>query len=84
MTLSKDDIETSIHTPTKTLLFVVHLPQTDITINDKQEYIQYYSKLASLEIDTTDIDYGHFESSVIFNDYEDFINKVIHYLKFIE
>lgn len=27
LTLSKDDIQTSIHTPTKTLLFVIHLPE---------------------------------------------------------
>lgn len=27
LTLSKDDIQTSVHTPTKTLLFVVHLPE---------------------------------------------------------
>ena len=84
LTSSTDDIETSIHTPTKTLLFVVHQPQPNIIICNKQEYIQYYSKLTSLEISSTDINYGEFESSVIFNDYEDFIKKVIHYLKFIK
>ncbi|MBQ9254280.1 MAG: hypothetical protein IJ213_01895 [Bacteroidales bacterium] len=84
ITLSKDDIETSIHTPTKTLLFVVHLPEPDTEIYNKQDYIKYYSTLTPLEIYTTNINYGKFESSVIFNNYENFINKLICYLKFIE
>lgn len=32
LTLSRDDIQTSIHTPTKTLLYVVHLPDISLRI----------------------------------------------------
>jgi hypothetical protein len=81
--LSKDSIENFLHTPTKTLLFVVNLPEITQAITNKNEYIAYYKNLPNLTIKTTDSNYEKFYNSVIFNDYERFIEKVVFYIKSI-
>lgn len=81
MVLSQDNIETFVHTPTKTLLFVIKLPEIDIAISNRDEYNSFYTALANLTIRPTAINYGTFESTVIFNDYPLFIEKVVHYIK---
>lgn len=81
--MSNDNTEHYFHTPTKTLLFVINLPKIKSEINNKKEYVEYYTKLKSLKINASTTDYGNFKSSVIFNDYEEYINKIIHYIKSI-
>jgi hypothetical protein len=81
--MSKDNIEQFFHTPTKTLLFVINLPEIKTEIKDKKGYVDYYTKLKSLIIKASAIDYGKFKSSVIYNDYEEYINKITHYIKSI-
>ncbi|MFM2266816.1 MAG: hypothetical protein RL757_257 [Bacteroidota bacterium] len=76
--LSNDFVETSIHTPTKTLIYVVKLPDINIDISDKKSYQSYYLSLSDINVTTTSKDYGTFASNVIFNDYEEFIQKVVH------
>jgi len=83
LTLSKDDIQTSIHTPTKTLLFVIHLPEIKKDIQDKKEYTIYYSNYENMCVCESQAEYGTFSSAVIYNDYEDFASKVVHYIKFL-
>lgn len=83
LTLSKDDIQTSIHTPTKTLLFVIHLPEIKNEVKDKNEYVTYYTNAKDMCIYESKFDYGKFSSAVIYNDYEDFASKVVHYIQFI-
>lgn len=83
LTLSKDDIQTSIHTPIKTLLFVIHLPEIEDDIKDKKSYVSYYSNYDNLCICESQMKYGFFSSAVIFNDYENFVEKVVHYIKFL-
>lgn len=83
ITLSKDDIQTSIHTPTKTLLFVVHLPEIKEDIKDRKEYVDYYSNYDDMSVRESQMQYGKFSSAVIFNDYEDFASKVVHYIQFL-
>ena len=83
LTLSKDDIQTSIHTPTKTLLFVIHLPEIKNEVKDKNEYVTYYTNVKDMCIYESKFDYGKFSSAVIYNDYEDFASKVVHYIQFI-
>lgn len=83
LTLSKDDIQTSIHTPTKTLLFVIHLPEIEKEIHDKKEYTIYYSNYENMCVCESEAEYGKFSSAVIYNDYEDFAEKVAHYIKFL-
>lgn len=83
VTLSKDDIQTSIHTPTKTLLFVVHLPEIEKDVRDKKEYVCYYENQNNFCVSESPAEYGDFSSAVIHNDYEDFAEKVVHYIKFM-
>lgn len=83
LTLSEDNIQTSIHTPTKTLLFVIHLPEINQPIVDKTDYVHYYESKTDFIVSESNTQYGDFSSAVIYNDYEDFIDKVVHYIHFI-
>ncbi|MEE1176215.1 MAG: hypothetical protein U0K71_04360 [Paludibacteraceae bacterium] len=76
LTLSKDDIQTSIHTPTKTLLFVIHLPEIEKDVKDKKEYVTYYSNVDDMCVRESQFQYGNFSSAVIYNDYEDLLQKL--------
>lgn len=81
--LSNDDAGYFFHTPTKTLLFVITLPSLKSEIKNKNEYVDNYKKMKVFNIKTTEIEYGAFNSSVIFNDYETYIEKIVHYIKSI-
>jgi hypothetical protein len=81
--LSHDNIETFFHTPTKTLLCVIHLPESNTDINTRQDYNNSYGTINNSQISFSNNDYGDFQQSVIFNDYDGFITRVIHYLQFI-
>jgi hypothetical protein len=81
--LSKDNIEHFFHTPTKTLLFVVNLPEINIDITNKKDYVHYYNNLQDLDIGISKINYGAFNHAVIFNDYEGYMEKITHYIKSI-
>lgn len=83
MILSEDDIQTSIHTPTKTLLYVIHLPEIEEEVNNKTEYSSYYSNLDNMMVCESEESYGSFSNAVIYNDYEDFASKVVHYINFL-
>lgn len=77
LALSKDNTELFFHTPNKTLLVVVKLPEFNAARN-KSEYkalcagkkLQYSQKFKQNAQD--------FGESVIFNDYEKFLDKVYH------
>ena len=83
LTLSEDNIQTSIHTPTKTLLFVIHLPEINQPIVDKTDYVHFYESKTDFIVSESNTQYGNFSSAVIYNDHEDFIDKVVHYIHFI-
>ena len=83
LTLSEDNIQTSIHTPTKTLLFVIHLPEINQPIVDKTDYVHFYESKTDFIVSESNTQYGDFSSAVIYNDYVDFIDKVVHYIHFI-
>lgn len=83
LTLSKDDIQTAIHTPTKTLLFVVKLPEITRNVYNKFDYNDYYWKMEDFEVKESNFRYGDFSSAVIYNDYVDFAEKVVHYIQFL-
>lgn len=84
LTLSEDNIQTSIHTPTKTLLFVIHLPEIKQQITDKYDYVNYYENQTDFMVCESQTEYGEFSSAVVYNDYEDFIDKVVHYIHFMQ
>ena len=81
--LSRDDIQTSVHTPTKTLLYVVHLPEIEQAISNRTEYNQYYSDLEDMKICESQESFGTFSNAVVYNDYVDFASKVVHYIQFM-
>lgn len=81
--LSKDNVVQLLHSPQKTLLYLVRLPECPRSINNKKDYIKYYSGICatkSLKIVKSSSEFV-FSDNVIFNDYETFINKVTHYIK---
>lgn len=78
--LSQDDIDVYFHTPNKTLIYVVHLPDPSIDIRTQEKYMNYYrSHGHSLTLSSHR--YYDFSSAVIINDYERFIEKVYHTIK---
>lgn len=77
MALSQDDIGRYMHTPDKTLIFVVHIPDCPPHIRDRNSYLQYYrDNKPAMSISSHA--YGNFGSAVIINDYQLFIDKVYH------
>lgn len=80
LTLSEDNIQTFVHTPTKTLLFVVHLPEITRDVHNKHEYVRYYEEQNNFQVCESSGEYGTFSSAVIYNNYEDFATKVVHYI----
>ena len=77
--LSKDNIDKFFHTPNKTLIYVVHIPD-NTEIKTAEEYFSYYKK-ENPNVTLTKNSYNQFDNSVIFNDYEKFIDKIYHTIK---
>lgn len=79
--MSNDNIETFMHTPTKTLLFVYHLPDPTIELKTKNDYYSYYAKnLNSMKFQLSTENFGTFNDAVVYNDYGTFVTKVAHYI----
>lgn len=80
--LASDNPDNYFHTPNKTLLYVIHIPDTDKRISSKKDYVRVYSTLESFNVKDTSTPYQTLrslkESTIIFNDYEKFINKICH------
>lgn len=82
LALSKDDPSIFFHTPDKTLIVIIKLKEREPSyrfMNDK-EYAEYYK---SVIYDTDLFTYAalavdQFDDSVIYNDYEDFIERSYH------
>ncbi len=76
VTLSNDDTTKYYHTPNKTLIYVIHIPDNE-KLGSVQEYMDYYKQL-DFKIELSNHRYEHFGSAVILNDYEKFSDKVYH------
>ncbi len=76
VTLSNDDTTKYYHTPNKTLVYVIHIPDNE-KLGSVQEYMDYYKQL-DFKIELSNHRYEHFGSAVILNDYEKFSDKVYH------
>lgn len=81
--LSMDNLETSLHTPNKTLIYVIKMPLDKQKIKNKKEYLSYYKKMDNLNIEISGNKYGKFGNNVIINDYDKFIEKLIYRIKSI-
>ena len=79
--LSQDDPERFMHTPTKALLFIYHIPDATVKLTTKQEYRAYYSQhLPNLNLTLSSQGHANFGSTVIFNDYRTFLEKAAYYI----
>ena len=78
--LSEDDVDVYFHTPNKTLIYVVHLPNPSVDIETQEKYMNYY-RLNGHNLTLSSHKYDSFRSAVILNDYELFIEKVYHTIK---
>ena len=74
--LANDNIETFFHTPNKTLVYVVHIPDNE-HLSTLDDYIHHYKNL-KFRMQLSSHKYAPFGSAVILNDYEAFIEKVYH------
>ncbi len=81
--LSRDNIERYFHTPVKTLLFIIKIPKCNHNaITTRVKYREYYlNKNISMRL-SENIS-GEFGNAMVLNDYEVFIEKIVHYIKSI-
>lgn len=79
--LSGDNIDVMCHTPNKTLLYVIHLPEVSNNILDRSDYIKECKD--NLVVCESTNDYGRFNDAVVCNDYDSFISKVVHYINYV-
>lgn len=78
--LSNDNIDFYYHTPNKTLLYLIHLEHVaKEKITTKKEYISYYLK-NNFEFSCSALKFS-FGNTVVYNDYELFLNKVMYTIK---
>lgn len=76
ITLSKDNADLFFHTPNKTLIYVVHVPDCD-RLQTQQEYMAHYAAL-DRGVSVSPQRFDSLGSSVIINDWEAFLEKVYH------
>lgn len=83
--LSKDNADRFFHTPVKTLLFIIKFPNCDhIAITTKTKYKKYYlNQISNFPMQTSTHINGAFGNTIIFNDYETFIEKITYHIKSI-
>lgn len=79
--LSGDDVEKYYHTPNKTLVFLIHIQSDDEqrTFADKDEYKQFYLN-NDFDITLSPLNFS-FGNSIIYNDYDTFIQKVAYSIR---
>lgn len=76
--LSNDNIENFLHTPNKTLVFIVHIQDKNAPakIYDKKDYEEYYlHNDFDMLISSLNFDFGN---TIVYNDYDTFIQKVVY------
>lgn len=79
--LSDDNIDTYLHTPNKTLVFIVHIQDKNAVakISDKREYENYYLN-NDFDMTVSGLNFN-FGRTIIYNDYDAFIQKVVYAIK---
>lgn len=70
-----------MHTPNKTLLYLIDIPipEKEKILNEKM-YKKYYKLNNKFTITPHEATYD-IGNTIIYNDYEKFIDKVMHYIK---
>jgi len=79
--LSKDNAADFLHTPLKTLVFIVHIENNDESHKfiDGKEYKEFYLN-NEFEMTNSKLQFD-FGNSVVYNDYDTFIQKVVYSIK---
>ncbi len=77
--LSNDNPDVFFHTPNKTLIYVVDIPEND-SLQTLSEYRAYYTKNAP-KVKASQVIEDNFGDAVILNDYQTFAEKVYHTVK---
>jgi len=84
ITLSNDNTDTYLHTPIKTLLFIIKFPTCNHKlIKTKDKYKRFYLKNKNIEIQISNVISGDFGEAMILNNYDSFAEKVVHNIKSI-
>lgn len=79
--LSNDNIEEFIHTPTKTLIYLIDMPEISLSeIKNYDDYIKFLKVNNDYSIKES-IDSHIFGNAVIYNDYEEFMETITNYIK---
>ncbi len=73
--LSNDNIDMYMHTPNKTLIYLIDIPDFSDDITNFSQYINYYQNKKSFTIKEGKEPYA-FGNTVIYNNYEKFIEKI--------
>lgn len=84
ITLSNDNTDIYLHTPIKTLLFVIKFPTCNQKlVTTREKYKRFYLKMKSISMQISNNISGDFGEAMILNDYDNFIEKVVHNIKSI-
>lgn len=78
--LSRDNADIFYHTPDKTLLAVIKLQEPHYELDNSTEYAQYYKKIIDSKnlMSYSDKIKDSFGSSIVLNNYEDFLKRTYH------
>ena len=77
MKLSNDNIDVYMHTPNKTLIYLIDMGELPKDITNFNDYINYYKHKKTFMV-VEDEETYEFGNTVIYNDYEKFIEKITH------
>ena len=77
--LSNDNTDRYLHSPNKTLLYIINSTDREFTLFQKRdEWAQFMLTDGVTNVTLNNDDVGAFGDTIIKNDYEDFITKVMH------
>lgn len=77
--LSYDNVDSNLHVPNNTLIYVVHINDDadEQTINTQKKYLEYYkTNIPSVELSKNEYPEFNPNGSVIYNNFEKFMDKV--------
>lgn len=77
--LSNSNPDLHMHTPNKTLFYIIEFPEFDLEkISSRQDYIEYHNNL-DIKVSPKEHSDYNFGKAIIYNDYEKFIDEVVKY-----
>lgn len=75
--LSQDKVKESLHSPNKTLFYMICISSAKDSIQNRNDYLKYY-KTHRFRLTKSNAFSPKFGKAVIFNDYEKFLDNVYH------